>query len=182
MLTRRAFLGAGGLGLAVLGAPAVVRAAATVEVAMRSDADGADVWFDPIGVRLAPGDTVRWMVHQSAHTTSAYHPANANHPLRIPETARPWDSGLLVEYGRQFEVTLTEEGVYDYFCAPFEAIGMVGRIVVGRPGGPGARPFDWFVGRSGTADWRPVPAAAQRNFPAIQRIVEEGLVRRTKPS
>ena len=59
---------------------------------------------------------------------------------------------------------------------------MVGRLVVGRPGGPGARPFDWFVGRAGAADWRPVPPAAQRNFPAIQRIVEEGLVRRTKPS
>ena len=149
---------------------------------MRSDADGAEVWFDPIGVRIAPGDTVRWMVHQNAHTTTAYHPANANHPLRIPEAARPWDSGLLVEYGRQFEVTLTEEGVYDYFCAPFEPVGMVGRIVVGRPDGPGARPFDWFLGRAGTTHWRPVPLAAQRAFPAIERIVRQGIVRRAKPS
>jgi hypothetical protein len=35
------------------------------------------------------------------------------------------------------------EGVYDYFCKPHEAAGMVGRIVVGNPGsGPGTRPFN----------------------------------------
>src|SRR5574341_2040241 len=95
------------------------------------------------------------------HTTTAYHPRNANHSLRIPQAATPWDSGFLLNPGDRFEVTLTVEGVYDYFCLPHEAGGMVGRIVVGVPGGPGTLPFDYFIGRPATRDWRPVPAAAR---------------------
>jgi hypothetical protein len=49
--------------------------------------------------------------------------------------------------------------------------------VVGKSAGPGALPFDYFKGRPGTGDWLPVPAAAQRNFPAVERIVRERTVR-----
>lgn len=70
----------------------------------------------------------------------------------------PWDSGFLVNDRDRFEITLTVEGVYDYFCLPHEAGGMVGRIVVGRPGGPGALPFDDFAGRAGTREWLPIHA------------------------
>ena len=42
---------------------------------------------------------------------------------------------------------------------------MVGRIVVGRPGGPGARP-----------PGEDVPAAAQVAFPSVERIIAEGFV------
>ncbi len=80
--------------------------------------------------------------------------------------------------GDRFEVTLTAEGVYDYFCLPHEAAGMVGRIVVGRPGGPGAQPFDYFVGRPGTGDWGRVPPAAQAGFPSVDAIVARGVVKR----
>ena len=186
MLTRRELLQAGGLWLAGLAAPpvaAAARAAGTVpavEIRMRSDARGEHVWFDPVGVRIEPGQTVRWVVASpgNPHTTSAYHPANGNHSLRIPETAPPWDSGFLLNPGDRFQVTLAVEGVYDYFCLPHEAGGMVGRIVVGRPGGPGARPFDYFVGQPGTADWRPVPAAARTAFPSVEAIVACGAVHR----
>ena len=106
---------------------------------MRSDPDGAQVGFDPIGLKVAPGTTVRWVVEANVHTTTAYHPANGGHPLRIPEHAAPWDSDYLVEPGQTFEVTLTAEGVYDYFCTPHEVAGMVGRIIVGRPAGPARR-------------------------------------------
>jgi hypothetical protein len=112
------------------------------------------------------------------HTTTADHPRNANHSLRIPETAEPWDSGFLVNPGDRFEVTLTVEGVYDYFCLPHEAAGMVGRIVVGRPAGPGTQPFDYFVGRHGTGGWGRVPPAAQAVFPSVEAIVTLGLVNR----
>ena len=105
---------------------------------MMSDTLGTKVWFDPIGVRIEPGQTVRFIVHSNVHTTTAYHPKNDLHSLRIPENAEPWDSRFLVSPGHHFEVTLTVPGVYDYFCAPHEAAGMVGRIVVGRPAGPGA--------------------------------------------
>ncbi|HWP35367.1 MAG TPA: plastocyanin/azurin family copper-binding protein [Thermodesulfobacteriota bacterium] len=181
MLTRRALLEAGGLVLAGLARPfpaPAARPAGPVEIRMRSDPSGAEVWFDPIGVYVEPGQTVRWVLESNVHTTTAYHPANDDHPLRIPEGAAPWDSGYLVKPGDRFEVTLTVEGVYDYFCKPHEAAGMVGRIVVGRPGGPGTLPFDYFRGRPGTERWKPVPPAAQRAFPSVEVIVKQRVVRR----
>jgi hypothetical protein len=55
---------------------------------------------------------------------------------------------------------------------------MVGRIVVGRPAGPGTQPFDYFVGRHGTGGWGRVPPAAQAVFPSVEAIVTLGLVNR----
>ena len=178
MVTRRTFLAAGGLTLAGLSAPTVLRAARPVEIQMRATARGEEVWFDPIGVWVAPGQTVRWVLHHDVHTTTAYHPTNDQHSLRIPEEAEPWDSGILTRPGQSFEVKLTVPGVYDYFCLPHEAGGMVGRIVVGEPGtGPGTRSFDWYVGRTGADAWRAVPDAARRSFPPVDRIVREKVVR-----
>jgi plastocyanin len=146
---------------------------------MRSDERGEHAWFDPAGLLIQRGDTVRWIMESpgNPHTTSAYHPKNADHSLRIPESATPWDSGFLVNPGNHFDVTLTVDGVYDYFCLPHEESGMVGRIIVGRPGGPGARPFDYFVGRPGTEGWRPVSPAARAGFPAVAEIMAKRIVR-----
>jgi plastocyanin len=179
-LARRAALRAGGLLLAALAAPAVVRPAwaeGVVEIRLRSDALGAQVWYDPIGVLIEPGQTVRWVNEANVHTSTAYHPANDGHALRIPEAAEPWDSGYLIEPGDDFEVTLTVPGVYDYFCAPHEMAGMVGRIIVGQPGGPGTLPFDYFQGDPAAQDWRAVPKAAQAAFPSIAIIMAQRLVR-----
>jgi plastocyanin len=180
-LGRRAVLRAGGLLLAGLAAHAGLRpvqASGVVEIRLRSDTLGTKVWFDPIGLLVEPGQTVRWVNESNVHTATAYHPANDGHVLRIPEAAEPWDSGYLVEPGDWFEVTLTVPGVYDYFCVPHEAAGMVGRLIVGRPGGPGTLPFDYFEGDPATRDWRPVPQAAQAAFPSVQAIMNEHLVRR----
>jgi plastocyanin len=143
---------------------------------MRSDPAGSKVWFDPVGLLVEPGTTIRWLVKENVHTTTAYHPKNGHHSLRIPEGAAPWDSGFLVNPGDHFDVTLTVPGVYDFFCMPHEAAGMVGRLVVGKSAGPGALPFDYFKGRAGTRDWLPVPAAAQHRFPTVERIVRERTV------
>lgn len=180
MRTRRDFLKAGGLTLAGLAAPGLVGATRAAEITMRSTPRGEEAWFEPIGLRIEPGQTVRWVMASpgNPHTTTAYHPTNASHSLRIPATAAPWDSGFLVNPGDTFEVTLTVEGVYDYFCLPHEAAGMVGRIVVGRPGGPGMLPFDYFVGRTGTHAWLPVPEAARAALPAVAAVVARGAVRR----
>ena len=194
MVTRRRFLAAGGLALAGLSAPGPARGSlgallglggarpasgrAPLEIRMRSDALGSKVWFDPIGAWIDPGTTVRWLIEANVHSTTAYHPANAGHSLRIPEEAEPWDSRILTRPGQSFEVKLTVPGVYDYFCLPHEAGGMVGRIVVGEPGtGPGTRSFDWYVGRTGADAWRAVPDAARRSFPPVDRIVREKVVR-----
>jgi plastocyanin len=181
MISRRGFIQSGGAVLAGMALPnwwrAPGAAVKVVEIAMRSDPAGSKVWFDPVGLLVEPGTTVRWVVKENVHTTTAYHPKNGRHSLRIPEGAVPWDSGFLVNPGDHFDVTLTVPGVYDFFCMPHEAAGMVGRLVVGQPGGPGALPFDYFKGRPGAGDWLPVPAAAQRNFPAVERIVRERTVR-----
>jgi plastocyanin len=153
-------------------------AAGVVKILMRSDQRGGNVWFDPIGIYIDPGQTVRWIATENVHTTTAYHPRNGNHSLRIPEKAAPWNSWYLVNPGDHFEVTLKTEGVYDYYCMPHEQAGMVGRIIVGRPIGPGALPFDYYKGKPGTADWKPVPEAAQKAFPSIERIMREKIVRR----
>ena len=183
-MTRRALLRAGGPWIAgLLAAPRPARSASVVEIRMRSDARGERVGFDPIGLLIQRGQTVRWIMDSpgNPHTTTAYHPRNGRHSLRIPDGAVPWDSGFLVNVGDRFEVTLTADGVYDYFCLPHEAGGMVGRIVVGRPAGPGARPADYFRGQPGTGDWLPVPAAAWRSFPAVEAILRRRVVRHAGP-
>ena len=76
-------------------------------------------------------------------------------------------------------MTLTVPGVYDYYCMPHEAAGMVGRIIVGKPLGPGTEPFDYWEGKPGTKGWREVPKLARETFPDIARIVSEGRVRLT---
>ena len=176
--SRREFVKASGLALAGFGVVPFLGArfrhsAVPAVIEMRSDALGAQVWFDPIGLHVEPGTTVRWIVRENVHTTTAYHPKNDQHSLRIPEGARPWDSGYLVQPGKYFEVTLSVPGVYDYYCTPHEGAGMVGRIVVGDSRGPGAEPFDYWVGKPGTAGWRDVPAAARAAFPGIQQILTE---------
>jgi len=184
--SRREFLKAGGLALAGFGlVPSRDRrlaalfgarlhsAAAHEVIEMRSDALGSRVWFDPIGLYVEPGTTVRWIVRENVHTTTAYHPRNDHHPLRIPESAVPWDSRYLVHSGDHFDVTLSVPGVYDYYCIPHEAVGMVGRIVVAKPLGPGAQAFDYWVGKPGTNGWRHVPDAARQTFPSVARILAD---------
>ena len=166
MPSRRHVLQIGGGLLAGLAAlPS--HAAAPAEIRMQGNADGSHVWFDPIGIWIAPGRTVRWtnLDPGNSHTATAYHPRNAGHPLRIPAGAEPWDTDYLLP-DESYAVALAVEGVYDYFCAPHEAAGMVGRIVVGRPGGPGARP-----------PGEDVPLAARAAFPSVERIMAEGVVR-----
>lgn len=139
-LTRRGFLAVGGLALADRLLPFRARPGgpehrhaghgAAVEIAMRSFGGGRRVGFDPLGALVPPGGTVRWILVEGVHTATAFHPDHGNVPLRVPAGTDGWDSGYLVEAGSAFEVVLTKEGVYDYFCRPHLAAGMVGRIVV----------------------------------------------------
>lgn len=152
-----------------------IQAQEPVTIRMRSDADGSHVGFDLAGLLIQPGRTVRFLCEANYHTTSAYHPANADHSLRIPRNAQPWSSDVL-QPGEQFEVTPTVPGVYDYSCTPHEHAGMVGRLIVGQPTGPGSEPFDWFKGLAEARDWLPVPAAARAVFPAIGEIMRLGSV------
>jgi plastocyanin len=180
--SRRRALLAGGLLLAGWALSKNSRAAERlVEVRLQSDTLGTTVGFDPIGLHVPPGTTVRWVVEANVHTVTAYHPRNDKHSLRIPPMAEPFDSGFLINPGNAFELRLTHEGVYDYFCLPHEGAGMVGRIIVGRPGGPGLLPFDYFKTLPEGKDWKDVPPAAQAVFPSVAAILRDGTVRRIPP-
>ena len=143
---------------------------------MQGNTDGSKVWFDPIGVLVQPGQTIRWVNRDpgNSHTTTAYHPKNFEHAHRIPDGAAPWNSDYLLP-NETFSLTLTTEGVYDYFCIPHEHAGMVGRIIVDHLVGvgmpklrdPGASPNTQLV-----------PEAAQRAFPAVEDILRQGIIRR----
>lgn len=140
---------------------------------MQGNTDGSHVWFDPIGLRIEPGQTIRWVNLDpgNAHTATAYHPKNFEHPLRIPENAAPWNSDYLLP-DESFSVTLPVEGVYDFFCVPHEHAGMVGRIVVGWPDTSSA---DHLPVQAVGQD--PIPEIALKAFPAVEEIMKRGVVR-----
>jgi len=185
--SRRSALLAGGLALAGWVFPRNAGAAekapdSVTVIRVQSDTLGTDVGFEPIGLHVAPGTTVRWVLESNVHTVTAYHPRNGNHSLRIPPAATAFDSGFLVNPGATFEQRFTVEGVYDYFCLPHEAAGMVGRIVVGQPGGPGLLPFDYFKALPEGRGWLEVPQAAQDAFPSVEAILREHSVSRRSSS
>lgn len=153
-----------------------IATAATVEVKLVQTPAG-ETYFDPAGIHIAPGDTVRWVQMSGFHSITSYSPRNDNHELRMPKSAKPWDSGILLadhpKPGSTFEHVFTVPGVYDYFCRPHEMAGMVGRIIVGEPGdGPGTKPF----GYAPNEHWKPVPEIAQKVFPSIAEIMQKGVV------
>lgn len=173
MLTRRNVLQVGGVTLAAFALrPSLVLAAGTIDLAMTGRADGSDVWFDPIGIHIQPGQTLRWTNQDTgnAHTITAYHPTIFDRPQRIPEGAEPWDSDYLLP-GESFSVTLTVPGVYDYYCVPHEHAGMVGRVVVGDT--PAA---DYPATVANTA-LTALPDVALANLPAIADILAAGTIR-----
>jgi plastocyanin len=159
----------GGLAAGLL-VPAVPRAAETVTIRMRGDARGARVGFDPVGLRVRPGTTLVCITKDAgnSHTATAYAPQNFDRPRRIPTGADPWDSDYLLP-DESFSVTLTAEGVYDYYCVPHEHAGMVGRIVVGDPEADA-----WPRDPQAAGD---LPAAALAAFPPVEAILAAGLVR-----
>jgi plastocyanin len=96
--------------------------------------DGDRFYFDPIGLHVEPGETVTWTVVNDAHSVTAY--GKGTTPRRIPDEATIFDSTVLTQDGVTYEYTFDIEGTYDYFCIPHRQLGMVGRLVVGEPGGP----------------------------------------------
>lgn len=122
--------------------------------------EGGNYYFDPIGLFVEPGETVTWEIKSGSHSSTAYKKGNGTASVtRIPDGANAWNSEVLSEPGATYSHTFEVEGTYDYFCIPHKSLGMVGRIVVGSPGGPaeGSMPPDG-------------------NVPKSQMIVEQGSI------
>jgi len=160
-LTRRDLLKTSALGIAALHVPgfkvqvlAQRSAEPVAEITINSVYIRGQWYFDPAGILIERGQTLRWAATKWGATVTAFHPSNYNHELRIPENARPFNSGLIGEDSDRyntFEWTFDVEGTYDYFSRHHEPLGMVGRIIVGRPGGPAESNRPGYGAREGRA-------------------------------
>ncbi|HQU68711.1 MAG TPA: plastocyanin/azurin family copper-binding protein [Albidovulum sp.] len=167
--SRRLVLALGGGALATLVSPGRPWAGTVETVEMRGTARGERIWFEPRGLAVSSGTTIRFLNHDpgNSHTATAYHPSVLDRLRRIPKAAAPWDSDFLLP-GQSFEVTLTAPGVYDFYCQPHEPMGMVGRIVVGTPETPG-----W---EGPSADTTDIAADSLAVFPAVADILAKGRI------
>ncbi len=103
--------------------PALAEAPVTHVVEMLNahpeDAKQRQVFY-PALLRIKSGDTVKFVSSDRGHNTQSIKGA-------IPIGAEPWRSPL----GKNFEITFTQEGTYQYMCTPHYGMGMVGVILVG---------------------------------------------------
>ena len=105
-----------------------------VQMFIAGGEDGTQFYFEPVGLRIEPGDTVRFVGITPHHTVTAYH-AQHGKSHRVPDGVGPFSSPV-VPAGETWEYTFDTPGTYDLWCGPHEAWGMAMRIVVGEPGGP----------------------------------------------
>lgn len=143
---RRDFLGKTGILILGFGCRAMgwQQPASVVEIQIARNEPLGLWYFEPLGVYVEPGQTVRWRNVHWGPTVTAYHPDYDNRELRIPEAATPFSSEIMGdEENKTFEWRFEQEGTYDYCSRYQEVFGMVGRIVVGRPGGPGENPLGY---------------------------------------
>jgi pseudoazurin len=96
--------------------------AADFEVRMLNQGPEHAMQFDPEFLRVAPGDTVRFVATDRGHSAESI-------DGMIPDGAEPFTGNM----GQDLSVKLTVEGVYGFGCRPHGSMGMVGLIVVGHP-------------------------------------------------
>jgi len=97
-----------------------------------------EFFFEPTGLFIKPGQTVKFNAVTPDHTVTAYHPAHG-FTQRVPDGV-PAFSSPIIPVGGYWLYTFEKEGVYDYYCAPHQILGMAAHIVVGSASGPGATP------------------------------------------
>lgn len=165
----------------VLGIAGAAFAQTTHEVSLMiqplADREIPEFYFEPVGLFIEPGDTVRFVAVTPHHTVTAYHPQQGK-PQRVPDGVEPFSSPV-IPVGETWEYTFTVPGVYDVWCAPHESYGMAMRIVVGEATGPAVELSADF-GPEGTFG----AAGAVLNDAALepQRIIDAGSVSWTEIS
>ncbi|WP_244543403.1 pseudoazurin [Bosea sp. CRIB-10] len=96
--------------------------AAEVEVKMLNKGAAGVMVFEPALVKIAPGDTVKFLPTDKSHNAESI-------PEMLPAGAEPFNGKM----NEQVEVTFKENGVYGVRCKPHYGMGMVALIVVGEP-------------------------------------------------
>ena len=112
-------------GLLLVAAPA---AAKEYQVKMlNKGADGSLMVFEPAFLKVAPGDSVKFVPTQKGHNAESL-------PGMAPASAAAFKGKI----DQEFSVKFTKEGVYGYKCLPHLGMGMVGVIQVGKAGNKAA--------------------------------------------
>lgn len=96
--------------------------AAEVEVQMLNKGTEGVMVFEPALVKVAPGDTVKFVAKDKGHDAESI-------DAMLPEGATPFKGKI----SQDISVTFDKPGVYGYRCVPHYGMGMVGLVVVGDP-------------------------------------------------
>jgi pseudoazurin len=96
--------------------------AAEVEVKMLNKGAAGAMVFEPALVKIAPGDTVKFVPTDKSHNAESV-------PGMLPDGAEAF-AGKMNE---QVEVSFKAPGVYGIRCKPHYGMGMVALVVVGDP-------------------------------------------------
>mgnify|MGYP000654450639 CR=1 FL=1 len=91
----------------------------TATVTTGAEGNGGNFGFAPPAMKVSPGTTVvwEWTGEGGAHNV-------------VSKGDGPLDSELVTEDGSTYEHTFEERGTYLYHCAPHQALGMRGAVVV----------------------------------------------------
>ena len=94
--------------------------AADHQVRMLNNGKDGTMVFEPGFLRVAKGDTVKFVKVDPSHNSAA---------VLVPAGAKPWKG----KPDEEISVKLDQEGVYLYVCDPHKIMGMAGVIQVGKP-------------------------------------------------
>jgi len=109
------------LALAALAAAAAPAAAKEHQVKMLNKGDAGLMVFEPAFIKVAPGDTVKFVATQKGHNAESV-------AGMAPAGAAPFKGKI----NEEIAVRFTKEGVYGYKCLPHAGMGMVGVVQVGK--------------------------------------------------
>jgi pseudoazurin len=106
-------------GVALAAAPA---AAKEYQVKMlNKGSDGSLMVFEPAYLKVAPGDSVKFVATQKGHNAESL-------AGMAPAGAVPFKGKI----DEEITVKFTKEGLYGYKCLPHVGMGMVGLVQVGK--------------------------------------------------
>ena len=105
--------------LAIMAGNAV---AAEIEVKMLNKGAEGVMVFEPALVKIAPGDTIRFVATDKGHNAESI-------KGMLPADATPF----VGKNGEDVAVTFDKAGIYGVKCLPHYGMGMVAMIVVGTP-------------------------------------------------
>lgn len=94
--------------------------AAEFEVQMLNRGEAGAMVFEPALIRIAVGDTVRFVPTDRSHNAETI-------PGMLPDGAEPFKGKI----NEEIAVTFSVPGVYGIKCLPHLAMGMVALVVVG---------------------------------------------------